>query len=134
MEAIRKVLIVDKSIDRKKRIAALKGRGLSVFPALQLLEARSRCRPGAYDLIIVNAQDELDAAAEFCDQLCGRAPAQAVLLAVADGVKGPDRIYVVADDPEVLAQRAAALLDASGKSVDASEWENQERTSVHVSA
>ncbi len=30
-----KVLIVDKSIDRKKRIAALKEQGFSVFPALQ---------------------------------------------------------------------------------------------------
>jgi DNA-binding response OmpR family regulator len=134
MEAIRKVLIVDKSIDRKKRIAALKGRGLSVFPALQLREARSRCRPGAYDLIIVNAQDEPEAAAAFCDELCGRAPAQAVLLAVADETKGPDRIYIVADDPQVLAQRAAELLDAVGKLVDASERGNQDHTSARISA
>ncbi len=80
-----KVLIVDKSIDRKKRIAALKGRGFSVFPALKLDEARSRCRPGAYDLIIVNAQDEPEMAAAFCDELRWRTPAQAVLLVVSNG-------------------------------------------------
>jgi DNA-binding response OmpR family regulator len=134
MEATRKVLIVDKSIDRKKRIAALKSRGLSVFPALQLQDARSRCRPGAYDLVIVNAQDELQAAAEFCDQLCGRTPAQPVLLAMADETSGPDRIYVVTDEPEVLAQRAAALLDASHRSANASEQENRESTSARVTA
>jgi DNA-binding response OmpR family regulator len=133
MEATRKVLIVDKSIDRKKRIAALKGRGFSVFPALQLAEARSRCRPGAYDLIIVNAQDEPEAAAAFCDELRGRAPAQPVLLAVADGTASPDVTYAVADDPEVLAQRAAELLDGS-HSENGNERETRQDTSERVSA
>lgn len=77
-----KILIVDKSMDRKKRIAALKERGFLVFPALKLDEARSRCRPGAYDLIVVNAQDEAETAASFCEELSKRNPAQAVLMTV----------------------------------------------------
>ena len=113
MEASRKVLIVDKSIDRKKRIAAVKNRGFAVFPALRLDEARSRCRAGAYDLVIVNAQDEGEAAIAFCDSLCERTPAQPVLLVVASDSKLPGRDYVVAQDPEVLADRAEAVLSKS---------------------
>ncbi len=134
MEATRKVLIVDKSIDRKKRIAALKAQGLSVFPALQLAEARSRCRPGAYDLIIVNAQDEPEAAAAFCDELCGRVPVQPVLLVSADGTNNSDRIYVVGSHPEVLAQRSAALLNGSHKSENTNEPESRQHSSDRVSA
>jgi DNA-binding response OmpR family regulator len=101
---------VDKSIDRKKRIAALKERGFSVFPALKLEEARSRCRPGVYDLIIVNAQDEPELAAAFCDELRSRTPTQAVLLAVSNGAGKTGQDYLVQDDPDALAQRASSLL------------------------
>jgi CheY-like chemotaxis protein len=129
-----KVLIVDKSIDRKKRIAALKERGFSVFPALKLEEARSRCRPGAYDLIIVNAQDEPETAASFCDELRARTPAQAVLLAVSNGSGNNGQGYLAPDDPELLAQRAAALSGRSPNAQDESERENQKRTPDRVSA
>ena len=110
-----KVLIVDKSIDRKKRIAALKERGFSVFPALQLAEARSRCKPGTYDLIIVNAQDEPETAASFCDELSARTPTQAVLLATSSGAGAAGKEYLVQDDPEILAERAASVLGHSPK-------------------
>jgi hypothetical protein len=133
-EPMSKVLIVDKSIDRKKRIAALKERGLSVFPALQLAEARSRCKPGAYDLIIVNAQDEPEAAATFCDELGARTPAQAVLLAVSHGSGAADRQYVVQGDPQMLAERAAALLGTSPTTQDGNQQESQEPAPVRVSA
>ncbi|MFZ0704637.1 MAG: hypothetical protein WAM71_03475 [Candidatus Korobacteraceae bacterium] len=129
-----KVLIVDKSIDRKKRIAALKERGLSVFPALQLNDARSRCRPGAYDLIIVNCQDELETAAAFCDDLGKRTPPQAVLLAVSNGSSDFAGEYAVADDPETLAKRAAALLGQSAQPEERSEQCDREHTSARVSA
>ena len=129
-----KVLIVDKSIDRKKRIAALKGRGFSVFPALKLDEARSRCRPGAYDLIIVNAQDEPDMAATFCDELSQRTPAQAVLLVVSNGSGSFSRSYAVQDDPELLVQRAAALSDQSPQVPEGSNQENREHIPVRARA
>ncbi len=134
MEAIPRVLIVDKGIDRKKRIAALKQRGFSVFPALQLGEARSRCRPGAYDLVIVNAQDEPEMARAFCDELCGRTPAQPVLLVVSGGSKTPERAYAVADDPEVLAQRAEELVGRSSKSEEGIEQPKREDAPTRASA
>jgi len=129
-----KVLIVDRSIDRKKRIAALKERGFSVFPALQLTEARSRCKPGAYDLVVVYAQDEPELAASFCEDLSERTPAQRVLLAVSDvsGANGSD--YVVADDPEILAQRVSALLNHSPQAQEGSEQEKQDRPPARISA
>jgi DNA-binding response OmpR family regulator len=129
-----KVLIVDKSIDRKKRIAALKEQGFSVFPALRLEEARSRCRPGAYDLIIVNAQDEPEIAASFCDELRARTPAQAVLLAVSNGSGNNGQDYLVQDEPALLAQRAAALLGRSPSAQQESEQENREHAQARVSA
>ncbi len=129
-----KVLIVDKSIDRKKRIATLKQSGFSVFPALKLDEARSRCRPGAYDLIIVNAQDELETATAFCDELRSRTPAQAVLLAVSNGAGNLDRDYLAQDDADALAQRASALLGRSPRPEAASEQQNQQPAPVRVSA
>ncbi len=118
MEPTRKVLIVDKTIDRKRRIAAIKERGFSVFPALQLADARSRCRPGAYDLIVVNAPDEPDAAMALCDLVCQRNPRQLVLLTVADGGPRPERDYIVDDDPKVLADRVEAALRGSSKATE----------------
>lgn len=129
-----KVLIVDRSIDRKKRIAALKERGFSVFPALKLEEARSRCRPGAYDLVIVNAQDEAEASAAFCEELRARTPSQSVLLAVSNGASNLGRDYLAQDDPKALAERAAALLAPSAESDETGGQENRERTSARVSA
>lgn len=110
MDSIRKVLIVDKSIDRKQRISAVKQRGFAVFPALKLSESRSRCRPGAYDLIVINASDEQQEAVAFCDELRGRTPSQPVLLVVGENVSAPDRDYVVQEDPESLAARVEAVL------------------------
>jgi len=129
-----KVLIVDKSIDRKKRIAALKERGLSVFPALQLAEARSRCKPGAYDLIIVNAQDEPETAAAFCDELRARTPAQAVLLATANPAAPGSSDYLVSDDPQALAERAAPSLGPSAEASAADQLEAPETNPARVSA
>ncbi len=129
-----KVLIVDRSIDRKQRIAALKERGFLVFPALQLAEARSRCKPGAYDLIVVNAQDEPELAASFCEELSGRTPAQAVLLAVSNVSGANSRDYVVADDPEILAQRVSTLLSPSPQAQEGSEQEKQDRPPARISA
>src|SRR5581483_2528665 len=89
----------------------------SVFPALQLKDARSRCRPGAYDLIIVSAQDEPEAALAFCEELGQRTPHQPVLLIVSDGSQNSERAYEVSADPETLLQRVDTLLgDSSAKS------------------
>ena len=129
-----KVLIVDKSIDRKKRIAALKQRGFAVFPALQLAEARSRCKPGTYDLIIVNGQDEPELAASFCDELGARTPAQAVLMALPNGSNAVDRPYVAPDDPEALAERAVAVLGRQAEAGENSQGQSGESGEARASA
>lgn len=118
MEPTRKVLIIDKSIDRKKKITAVKERGFLVFPALRLAEARSRCRPGAYDLIVVNTPDEMEAATEFCDSLGERTPPQAVLLIASGDSNIPQRDYVTTDDAVALADRVEAMLGSSGGTGD----------------
>jgi DNA-binding response OmpR family regulator len=110
MDSLAKILIVDKADDRKSRIAAIKDRGFAVYPALNLQEARSRCRPGAYDLVVVNGTQEPEACIAFCDQLRERKPPQAVLLTVADNAGGPHGDYVVGSNPAELADKVEALL------------------------
>jgi CheY-like chemotaxis protein len=135
MPATRKILIVDQSIDRKKRIGALKDRGFAVFPALRLQEARSRCRPGAYDLIIVSAQDEPETAVTFCEELRQRTPAQPVLLITAGESKDFERPYAVTDDPEALVQRVESLLGSSSvKPEEESDKENRKDEPTRASA
>lgn len=134
METSRKVLIVDKSIDRKKRIAAIKGRGFAVFPALQLAEARSRCRPGAYDLIVVHGVDEPEGALAFCDQLRGRTPAQPVLLISANRTQRPERDYVVEDDPKALADRVESLLGRNEARTDETRSNREDDIPARASA
>jgi hypothetical protein len=126
MEATHKVLIIDKSIDRKNRIGALKERGFAVFPALRLAEARSRCRPGAYDLVIVNAQDELEMAIAFCDSLRARTPAQPVLLLVSGAAQLPERDYVVAEDPKRLAEAVERMLGGAEGTAELSSGERED--------
>jgi DNA-binding response OmpR family regulator len=121
MDSLRKVLIVDKTADRKTRIAAIKGRGFAVYPALNLQEARSRCRPGAYDLVVVNSTLEPEASMAFCDQLRERKPPQAVLLTVGEGAGAPDRDYVVADNATELADRVESLLRKPSEDADTSQ-------------
>jgi DNA-binding NtrC family response regulator len=133
MEPTRKVLIVDKSIDRKKRIAAVRQRGFSVFPALKLDEARSRCRPGAYDLIVVHGADEQEACVAFCDQMRERTPSQPVLLIIGNHGTRPDREYLVQDQPSTLADRVEAALHA-GDSAKGVGHNREEEIPARVSA
>jgi DNA-binding response OmpR family regulator len=110
MEETRKILIIDKSLERKTRIQALKSLGFAVYPALKIAEAGNRCKPGSYDLIVVNAGDEQDAALELCDTIRQRAPKQLLLLMVAPGSAAPNRDYVMSNKAEELASRAESLL------------------------
>jgi DNA-binding response OmpR family regulator len=114
MESSKKILIIDRAIDRKKKISALKQAGYSVFPALKLQEARSRCRAGAYDLVVVNAGDELEQAVDFCDELTARSPSQAVLLIVPADGRPLERNYVVQDDLGLIESKVGALLARDG--------------------
>jgi len=75
-----RILLIDKATDRKERINTLKSRGYSVFPALNMEEARSRCIRGAYDLIVVNANGSHEQAAQFCDEIRRQCPKQRLVL------------------------------------------------------
>ncbi len=65
--AAKRILIIDSEPTRRKeRVAALKQRGFVVYPALKIEEARSRCRRGGYDLIIVSSAANQEAAMQLC--------------------------------------------------------------------
>ena len=134
MNSLPKVLIVDKTRDRKTRLAAVKALGFAVYPALNLQEARSRCRPGAYDLVVVNGTLEPEACVAFCDQLRERKPPQAVLLTVDDQAGIPNRDYIVANRATELAARVEALLRKQPAQAEASEGQGREDMPVRAAA
>ncbi len=118
MNQNRKILIIDKSSDRKKRIQALKGLGFAVYPALKIAEARNRCKPGSYDLIVVNASDDMENAVQLCDQIRERAPKQLLLMMVDPGAGTPSRDYVVSSNVEELANTVDSLLKRRSLTTD----------------
>jgi len=89
-----KVLLIDRNPEerRKERISVLKQHGYKVFPALDLQQARSRCKPGAFDIIVVNSGEQPDMALELCEWIRSNDPKQAVLLMVG-AVQLPRRDY-----------------------------------------
>jgi DNA-binding response OmpR family regulator len=105
-----KVLLIDRDPElRKERISTLKKNGYRVFPALDLQQAKQRCKPGAYDLIVVNAGEQPEMALEFCDWIKSTDPKQAVLLMVGAIIQIPTRDYMVSDLPERLLERVNSL-------------------------
>jgi DNA-binding response OmpR family regulator len=115
MNSPRKVLLIDKAPDRKERINALKNRGYAVFPALKMGEARSRCLRGGYDLIIVNAANELDQSLQFCDDLQKHCPKQLVRMSADVNV---ERDYIIPTDLSGLLEAVDRLLAEGATSPD----------------
>ncbi len=115
MNSLHKILLIDKAPDRKERIRALKSRGYAVFPALRLEEARSRCMRGGYDLIVVNAGDEGDAAVQFCEEIREQCPKQLVLLCTQAELDGD---YTVSPDIQSLTGKVDDLLQESTAASD----------------
>jgi PleD family two-component response regulator len=109
-----KILLIDSERDRQGRIAILKDRGFRVYPALSMEQAESRCRPGAYDLIIVNASHNRDAAIAFCDGILTKDPKQQVLTIIGEGAGTSSDDRTVSSDPEKLAARVESLFPSSG--------------------
>jgi DNA-binding response OmpR family regulator len=115
MNSPRKVLLIDNASDRKERIKALADRGYSIFPALRMDEARSRCTRGGYDLIVVNAGSNQEQALGFCDQIRNQCPRQ-LLLMTSDAAS--DRDYAVSGGIPALLQRVDELLKENAKPTD----------------
>ncbi len=115
-----KVLMIDRDPERRKqRISVLQKHGYKVFPALDIQQARKRCRPGAFDLVVVNSSGQPELAMEFCDSINLMDPAQAILLMVDEGVQLPRRDYMVPDIPERLFERVNSMFERSDIAVKA---------------
>ena len=110
--SLAKVLLIDRDPEerRKERISVLKQHGYKVFPALNLQQARSRCEPGAFDIIVVNSGGQPDMALELCEWIRSNDPKQAVLLMVG-AVQLPRRDYMVSDIPERLLERIESMFE-----------------------
>jgi DNA-binding response OmpR family regulator len=107
MNSPRKILLIDNASDRKERIKALSDRGYTVFPALKMEEARSRCMRGGYDLIVVHAGEQQEQALAFCEELRASCPKQALLLS---GNAAGDRDYAVRGNQQSLVERVDKML------------------------
>ena len=110
-----RILLIDKATDRKERINRLKARGYSVFPALSMEEARSRCMRGGYDLIVVNANGDQEQATQFCDDIRRQCPKQQLILC-SDAASGRD--YAVAPDVDSVVKAVEAALPGSTAQAD----------------
>ena len=108
----RRILLVDSGQDRQARIAILKQHGFRVYPALAIEQARSRCRPGAFQLIIMNADQNPDMALELCEQIRQSDPKQHLLVMTAREPHPGFRDFVVSSIPERLLERVESLLGA----------------------
>jgi DNA-binding response OmpR family regulator len=107
-----RILLVDRDSDRKERIALLKKNGFTVYPALDIEQARERCKPGRYDLIIVNAGDDPHMALALCDHIANQDPRQLLLLMAAPDLHSSRGEQVVSSKPEALLERVRALFAA----------------------
>jgi len=113
MNSPRKILLIDNAPDRKERIRALSDRGYTVFPALKMEEARSRCTRGGYDLIVVHAGEQSEQALAFCEELRAQCPKQPLLMSgSADGA----RDYAVGDGMSSLVQKVDEVLQDGDRS------------------
>jgi len=114
-----KVLLIDRDQERRnERISVLKQHGYKVFPALDLQQARSRCKPGAFDIIVVNSGGQPDMALELCEWISSNDPKQTVLLMVG-AVQLPRRDYMVSDIPERLLERIDSMFERADVAVKA---------------
>jgi DNA-binding NtrC family response regulator len=115
-----KVLLIDRDPERRKeRVSVLKEHGYKVFPALEIQQAKDRCKPGVYDLIVVNSGEQPEMAHEFCDSILRKDPGQAVLLMAGESVQRPRRDYMVSDIPERLLERIESMFKGANTGVKA---------------
>jgi DNA-binding response OmpR family regulator len=115
MNSQARILLIDKAIDRKERIQALKSRGYAVFPALNREEAHSRCLRGGYDLIVVHADGDQEQAAQFCDDIRSQCPQQRLILC-CNGEAG--REHAVGSDVPSVVRAVDSALNENAKPAD----------------
>ena len=100
----RKALLVGADKDRnrrKERKVLLQNLGFKVFPALDVTYVRSRCRPGAFDAIVVNAGENVQSALELCDAVKACDQNQQLFLVSSNKEGIPARDYLVSNWDEL---------------------------------
>ncbi len=114
-----KILMVDNDPKgRKDRINILRAHGFAAYPALNLQQAMSRCRPGAYDLIVVNPHEGKEQALEFCEAIRKQNPQQLLLLMTSVSVESSDR-DTVSDNPQALLERVQEMFPKQAAAAEA---------------
>ena len=111
-----RILLVDNAPDRKERIGILTANGLRVFPALNLQQARERCAPGKYGLIVVNSAGDAEAAMALCDEIIAKDPRQRVLLLTSSKTGIAGRGDTASDEPHALLAQVRMMLALDDKS------------------
>ena len=97
--------MVDEDRDRyrrKERTDALKQAGYKVYPVLRLQDVCTRCKPGAFDLIVVNGTQNPAQALEVCDRIKANDGNQRLILFSSQDLGSRD--FIVSDWQEVLHQ------------------------------
>jgi PleD family two-component response regulator len=104
------VLLIDDDKDRARRterVTLLKRQGLKVVPARRLDLAMKRSKSGAFDMIVVHAENNMPAAIEFCNEIRGGSRSQKMLI-IGDGTM--EHELAIADDMNLLHERVQAAL------------------------
>lgn len=115
-----KILMVDNDPkSRKDRINILRAHGFTAYPALDMQQARTRCKPGSYDLIVINPRDENEAATELCNSIRQESPQQSLL--VMTSANQAEAEGTVSDNPQKLLERVQAMFPKHGSASPASE-------------
>jgi len=99
---------------RKLRADVLKQRGYDVFPATDYADALTRCKPGAYDAVLISGEENEQEALDFCEQVRGFNPEQVVIVIARPhvyipGDSCPDDILETPHPKELIASVQAAL-------------------------
>lgn len=118
---LRKALVVDDDKDRyrrKERITVIQNAGFKAYPVLRLEDVGARCRPGSFDLVVVNATQNVESAVELCDQIKRNDPNQQVFLVAGEGT-APDRDYALKDWGELSAKLGSTKSEQKPENVAA---------------
>ena len=106
----RKALMVDEDKDRyrrKERTDSLKQAGFKVYPVLRMQDVSARCKPGAFDVIVINGMQNPGPALELSEQIKTSDPRQKLFLVSSQSYEGENRDYIVSSWEE-LTRRIAA--------------------------
>jgi PleD family two-component response regulator len=112
--AAARILLVDgNNFQRKLRAEILTREGYRVYPATHPEEAISRCRPGAFDLLLINGKEDENAALQFCNEVRRQNPKQLIIMLTQPfAFVPPDACAndVVRDGPRELVEQVGATL------------------------